>query len=127
MTIHRRLLLAAGVGAPLAPALLRAQDRTLAIYSSRHYDTDRELYDGFTRQTGMRVRLIEAQVDQLLERIRAEGANSPADVLITVDAGRLARAQEAGVLVPRCPHPHPSSRPGGALVRLLDARARRHV
>jgi len=89
----------AGAGAALfAPGLVRAQDRTLAIYSSRHYDTDRELYDGFTRQTGVRIRLIEANVDQLLERIRAEGANSPADVLVTVDAGRLARAKDANVL-----------------------------
>lgn len=96
MTTSRRLVLA---GAALfVPGLVRAQDRTLAIYSSRHYDTDRELYDGFTRQTGVRIRLIEANVDQLLERIRAEGANSPADVLITVDAGRLARAREANVL-----------------------------
>ena len=96
MTTSRRLVLA---GAALfAPGLVRAQDRTLAIYSSRHYDTDRELYDGFTRQTGVRIRLIEANVDQLLERIRAEGANSPADVLVTVDAGRLARAREANVL-----------------------------
>jgi len=98
MTTSRRLLLA-GTGAVLfTPALARAQDRTLAIYSSRHYDTDRELYDGFTRQSGVRIRLIEANVDQLLERIRAEGANSPADVLVTVDAGRLARAKDAGVL-----------------------------
>ncbi|WP_237217254.1 extracellular solute-binding protein [Falsiroseomonas oryziterrae] len=99
MAVTRRLLLATPALLAL-PSLGRAQDRTLSIYSSRHYDTDRELYDGFTRQSGVRIRLIEAQVDQLLERIRAEGANSPADVLITVDAGRLARAQEAGVLVP---------------------------
>jgi len=94
----RRLFLATAGAMLAAPGLLRAQDRTLAIYSSRHYDTDRELYDGFTRQTGVRIRLIEANVDQLLERIRAEGANSPADVLVTVDAGRLARAKEANVL-----------------------------
>ena len=100
MPTDRRLFLAATGAALFAPALLRAQDRTLALYSSRHYDTDRELYDAFTRQTGVRIRLIEANADQLLERIRAEGANSPADVLITVDAGRLARAQEAGVLAP---------------------------
>ena len=101
MTICRTLLsssLGATGAALFAPAALRAQDRTLAIYSSRHYDTDRELYDGFTRQTGVRIRLIEANVDQLLERIRAEGANSPADILVTVDAGRLARAKDAGVL-----------------------------
>jgi iron(III) transport system substrate-binding protein len=98
MTTSRRMLLAGAGAALFAPALVRAQDRTLAIYSSRHYDTDRELYDGFTRQTGVRIRLIEANVDQLLERIRAGGANSPADVLVTVDAGRLARAKDANVL-----------------------------
>jgi len=101
MTTRRRLLsasLGATGAAIFAPATLRAQDRTLAIYSSRHYDTDRELYDGFTRQTGVRIRLIEANVDQLLERIRAEGTNSPADILVTVDAGRLARAKDSGVL-----------------------------
>jgi iron(III) transport system substrate-binding protein len=96
----RRLLLAATGATLFAPALSRAQDRTLALYSARHYDTDRELYDGFTRETGVRVRVIEANADQLLERIRAEGANSPADVLITVDIGRLARAQEQGFLAP---------------------------
>ena len=98
--MERRLLLAASTATLFAPRILRAQERTLNLYSSRHYDTDRELYDGFTRQTGVRVRLVEANADQLLERIRAEGANSPADVLITVDAGRLARVQELGLLQP---------------------------
>lgn len=96
----RRSLLAALPTTVFAPHVLRAQERVLNLYSSRHYDTDRALYDGFTQASGLRVRLIEANADQLLERIRAEGANSPADVLITVDAGRLARAQEAGVLLP---------------------------
>lgn len=70
------------------------------VYSSRHYDTDKALYDNFTKQTGIKVNLIEGSDDQLIERIRTEGTNSPADVLITVDAGRLWRAQEAGVLQP---------------------------
>jgi iron(III) transport system substrate-binding protein len=96
----RRSLLTACAASLFTPHVLRAQDRVLNLYSSRHYDTDRALYDGFTQASGIRVRLIEANADQLLERIRAEGANSPADVLVTVDAGRLARAQEAGVLAP---------------------------
>lgn len=96
--MNRRNLLVATTAALVAPRVLRAQDRVLSLYSSRHYDTDRELYDGFTRQSGIRIRLIEANADQLLERIRSEGANSPADVLITVDAGRLARAQDANIL-----------------------------
>ncbi|PWN07204.1 Fe(3+) ABC transporter substrate-binding protein [Rhodohalobacter mucosus] len=70
------------------------------IYSSRHYDTDTELYDNFTEQTGITVNLIEGTSDELIERIRNEGVNSPADVVITVDAGRLWRAKEADVLQP---------------------------
>jgi len=77
-----------------APAL--AQE--VNVYSSRHYDTDQALYDNFTEQTGIRVNLIEAGSDELIERIRAEGQNSPADLLITVDAGRLWRADQAGLL-----------------------------
>jgi iron(III) transport system substrate-binding protein len=70
------------------------------LYSSRHYDTDDALYDSFTEQTGIEVNLIEAEADELIERIKSEGANSPADVLITVDAGRLWRAEEEGLLQP---------------------------
>ena len=70
------------------------------IYSSRHYNTDDELYDGFTEKTGIKVNLIEGKADELIERIKSEGANSPADILITVDAGRLWRAAEAGIFAP---------------------------
>lgn len=70
------------------------------IYSSRHYDTDTELYDRFTEMTGIRVNLIEGTSDELIERIRNEGINSPADIVITVDAGRLWRAKDAEVLQP---------------------------
>ncbi|PKD44874.1 Fe(3+) ABC transporter substrate-binding protein [Rhodohalobacter barkolensis] len=72
----------------------------LNIYSSRHYDTDLELYDQFTEETGIEINLIEGSSDELIERMRNEGINSPADVVITVDAGRLWRAKEAGVLQP---------------------------
>lgn len=70
------------------------------VYSSRHYDTDLELHDMFTEETGIEVNLIEGGSDELIERMNSEGVNSPADVLITVDAGRLWRAKEAGVLQP---------------------------
>lgn len=72
--------------------------KILNLYSARHYDTDETLFDGFTARTGIKVNLIEGGEDQLIERIKAEGRNSPADVLITVDAGRLWRAEEAGLL-----------------------------
>jgi iron(III) transport system substrate-binding protein len=104
MLLRRTLLRALLPAAALAltvPGLARSQPaQEIALYSSRHYDTDRQLYDAFTRETGIRVRLIEGNADQLIERIRSEGANSPADVFITVDAARLARAKEAGILQP---------------------------
>jgi iron(III) transport system substrate-binding protein len=80
------------------PAL--AQDRVLNLYSSRHYQTDEALYAGFTKQTGIKINRIEAAEDPLIERIRSEGERSPADVLITVDAGRLWRAEQLGLFQP---------------------------
>jgi iron(III) transport system substrate-binding protein len=77
-----------------------AQAQEVNVYSSRHYDTDVALYQGFTDETGIEVNLIEGDADQLIERIKAEGRNSPADVLISVDAGRLWRAEDAGLLQP---------------------------
>lgn len=85
---------AGGTAAAAAPEI--AGD--VNVYSSRHYDTDLALYDDFTEQTGIRVNLIEAGADALIERIVSEGDYSPADILITVDAGRLWRAEEAGIL-----------------------------
>jgi iron(III) transport system substrate-binding protein len=70
------------------------------LYSSRHYDTDLALYEDFTRETGIKVNRIEADADALIERIQSEGEFSPADILITVDAGRLWRAEEAGIFAP---------------------------
>ena len=74
-----------------------AQDKVVNIYSSRHYQTDEALYSGFTKATGIKVNRIEAGEDALIERIRNEGARSPADVMITVDAGRLWRAEQLGL------------------------------
>lgn len=67
------------------------------IYSARHYDSDQTLYDAFTEKTGIDVNILEGGSDQLIERIRREGAASPADIMLTVDAGRLWRAEQAGV------------------------------
>jgi iron(III) transport system substrate-binding protein len=76
------------------------QTKQINLYSSRHYNTDNELYEIFTSQTGIKVNLIEGNADELIARIQSEGANSPADVLITVDAGRLWRAEQAGIFTP---------------------------
>ena len=92
----------AAVAALLATFLLpvQAQDSVLNIYSSRHYETDEALYANFTKQTGIKINRIEGGEDPLIERIRNEGAKSPADVLITVDAGRLWRAEQMGLFQP---------------------------
>ena len=84
----------------LLPLAATAQEKVVNIYSSRHYQTDEALYSGFTKQTGIKVNRIEAGEDALIERVRNEGARSPGDVLITVDAGRLWRAQELGLFQP---------------------------
>ncbi|HKA39122.1 MAG TPA: Fe(3+) ABC transporter substrate-binding protein [Burkholderiales bacterium] len=82
------------------PASSSAQEKVLNLYSSRHYETDEALYTNFTKQTGIKVNRIEGGEDPLIERIRNEGDKSPADVLITVDAGRLWRAEQMGLFQP---------------------------
>jgi iron(III) transport system substrate-binding protein len=83
-----------------APHTAIAQEKVLNLYSSRHYQTDESLYANFTKQTGIKVNRIEAGDDALIERLKNEGANSPGDVLVTVDAGRLWRAEQLGLLQP---------------------------
>ncbi|MEM6758781.1 MAG: Fe(3+) ABC transporter substrate-binding protein [Pseudomonadota bacterium] len=70
----------------------------LNLYSSRHYDTDERLYSDFTEATGITINRIEGKADELITRMQSEGANSPADILLTVDTSRLQRAKDAGVL-----------------------------
>ena len=67
------------------------------IYTSRHYDSDSVLYEDFTNETGIKVNIISSKSKALLERLRSEGENSPADIFITVDAGNLWKAQEYGL------------------------------
>ena len=77
-----------------------SQTGEVNLYTSRHYDTDEEFYDNFTAKTGIKVNIIEGKGDELIERIKSEGRNSPADVFITVDVGRLWRAKQEGILQP---------------------------
>lgn len=83
---------------PGAPAL--ADDQEVNVYSSRKEELIKPLLDRFTAQTGITVNLVTAKAEALLERLQREGANSPADLLITVDAGNLHRAKAAGVTRP---------------------------
>ena len=70
------------------------------VYSARHYDTDDRIYSAFEERTGIKVRLIEGKSDALLARLKREGKRSPADVFITVDAGRLFQAERQRVFQP---------------------------
>ncbi len=89
--------IAAGT-AVTAPA--GAQDKVVNLYTARHYQTDEKLYEGFTKLTGIKLNRIDGREDEIIERIRNEGANSPADIMITVDMGRIWKAEQAGLLAP---------------------------
>jgi iron(III) transport system substrate-binding protein len=78
----------------------RAQDKVLNLYTARHYQTDEAFYKGYTKSTGIKINRIEGGEDALFERIKAEGANSPADVFLTVDVARLWRGEQAGIFAP---------------------------
>jgi len=85
---------AASLGAGAAAA------QELNIFNSRHYNTDRALYDNFTKQTGIKINMVEGGEDALVQRLKSEGANSKADLFVTTDAGRLAYAASEGLLEP---------------------------
>ena len=93
-------VLAGIASAFVAPVSAQAQERVLNLYSARHYQTDEALYSDFTKQTGIKINRIEAGDEQLLQRLKAEGAASPADVLLLVDAARLWRLQADGSFQP---------------------------
>ena len=77
-----------------------AEENTLNIYSSRHYNTDEKLYTDFTKETGIEIKRVDGKGDALIARLEQEGELAPADLFITVDAGRLWRAEQAGLFQP---------------------------
>lgn len=66
------------------------------VYTSRHYDSDDALYSEFTKETGIKVNIISGNGSALIERLKVEGKNSPADIYFTVDAGNLWKVQKEG-------------------------------
>ena len=103
MFLTRRRLLAAASALPLAaPFIRRAQADAGAVnvYSARHYPSDQTLFDMFTKETGITVNAIQGVAEELMQRQQMEGDSSPADVLITVDAGNLWRAEQWNLLQP---------------------------
>lgn len=75
-----------------------AKNEVVNIYTDRHYDTDEELYQIFTEETGIQVNVVKGKSDELIERLAREGEDTQADVLIVADAGRLHRSKEEGLL-----------------------------
>jgi iron(III) transport system substrate-binding protein len=68
------------------------------LYSQRHYKVDEQQYEAFEKQTGIKVNVVKANADELIERLKNEGKNSPADLFITVDAGKLQKAKDLDLL-----------------------------
>lgn len=98
MLLNRRLampLAALVAGSAMASQAAAAEE--LNVYSARHYDSDEALYAAFTEQTGIEVNVLEGDSDQLIQRLKLEGEASPADVMITVDAGRLWRGEQEDI------------------------------
>ncbi len=91
-------MLLAACGADSEGAATADSPGEVNVYSHRHYDADQRLFDRFTELTGIRVNVVSASADELITRLENEGAASPADILITVDAGRLHRAKERNLL-----------------------------
>ncbi len=94
----RKLGLAALAGVCIGSAAQAQQ--VLNLYSARHYQTDEALYANFSKATGIKINRLDGKEDELVERIRNEGAASPADILITVDAARLEAADSMGLFQP---------------------------
>jgi iron(III) transport system substrate-binding protein len=94
------LLAVSALASLVVPVPGQAQQAVLNLYSARHYQTDEALYRNFSEQTGIKINRIELGDEPLLQRLTSEGANSPADVVLLVDAARLWRAQIDGLFQP---------------------------
>jgi len=84
----------------LAATTAGAQEQVLNVYSARHYPSDEALYGGFTKATGIKINRVDADDAGIISRLKAEGAASPADVILLVDAARLWRAEVDGLFQP---------------------------
>ncbi len=98
--MNKLLLVALTLALQAITPLAMAQQKVLNLYSSRHYQTDEALYANFEKSTGIKINRIDGPEDPLIERMKIEGDKSPADVLVTVDMGRLLKAQQQGLFQP---------------------------
>ena len=88
----------AALSAFSAPAM--AQDKVLNLYSARHYQSDEAMYEAFTKNTGIKINRVDGDDAGIVNRLKAEGAASPADVVLLVDAARMALADSQGLFQP---------------------------
>lgn len=98
MSLSKVFLAATAAVALQLPA--QAQEQVLNLYSARHYQTDEALYSNFTKETGIRINRVDGDDAGILARLKSEGASSPADVILLVDAARLWRAEQDGLFQP---------------------------
>lgn len=94
------IVIAAAAAALTLQTQAVAQDKVLNLYSARHYQTDEVMYDTFTKTTGIKINRVDADDAGIVARLRAEGAASPADVILLVDAARMAAADSQGLFQP---------------------------
>lgn len=95
--LNTLVLLAALMGVATSAS---AQEQVLNLYSARHYQTDEALYSNFTKATGIKINRVDADDAGILARLKAEGVASPADVILLVDAARLAKGDSEGMFLP---------------------------
>ena len=98
LNVRPTLVFAAALVALSAPVL--AQDKVLNLYSARHYQTDETMYEAFTKATGIKINRVDGDDAGIVNRLKAEGASSPADVVLLVDAARMASADSQGLFQP---------------------------
>jgi iron(III) transport system substrate-binding protein len=103
MTSHSRHITAVAIAlitATCGTLPVQAQDKVLNLYSARHYQTDDAMYEQFTKTTGIKINRVDADDAGILARLKAEGAASPADAILLVDAARMALADSQGLFLP---------------------------
>lgn len=98
LLLNRRSVMLGAAATTLAACTPRNGENFINVYTARHYDADRALYAAFREATGIEVRALTGSAEQLLERLRAEGDQTEADVFVSADAGNLWRVKEAGLL-----------------------------
>ncbi|TXC81655.1 extracellular solute-binding protein [Luteibaculum oceani] len=79
-------------------ACTQQEEKVVNLYTHRHYDVDKMIFEKFQKETGIKVNVVSASADELITKIKQEGELSPADLLITVDAGKIERAKQDGLL-----------------------------